>query len=482
MSQARRSLRVRWPSASSGSVSIVAGFPPARGSALGGGAVERERHAAGRDVRDLGRVDEAVPAGLGLDDDAVEDVGVGVGEDVRDRPTRRRPSSTGVPALEGEVGDRRAAVVAHRAYDYTSARLRRSRAMTETADPGTRPRAAEAGLAELGRRRAARAPRRASPRRRRAGAGAARRARQAARPRPRRPAAGPGSPFLELSPLAAYGIYDDVVPAAGIVTGIGRVEGVKCMVVANDATVKGGTYYPDHGQEAPARAADRAREPAAVHLPRRLRRRVPAAAGRRLPRPRPLRADLLQPGAAVGRRHPAALGGHGLVHGRRRVRPRDVGRDRDRAQPGHDLPRRAAAREGGDRRGRDAPRSSAAATSTRASRASSTTSPTTTPRRSRSCARSCATTTRLTPREPAFEVVEPEEPAEDPAELYDLVPTDPRTPYDVREVIWRIVDASRFHEFKARLRRDARLRLRPHLGPPGRDPRQQRDPVLASRR
>src|SRR6478735_5040551 len=54
----------------------------------------------------------------------------------------------------------------------------------------------------------------------------------------------PGSPFLELSPLAAYDLYDDVVPAAGIVTGIGHVEGVKCMVVANDATVKGGTYYP----------------------------------------------------------------------------------------------------------------------------------------------------------------------------------------------------------------------------------------------
>src|SRR3954452_17501090 len=54
----------------------------------------------------------------------------------------------------------------------------------------------------------------------------------------------PGSPFLELSPLAAFELYDDVVPAAGIVTGIGHVEGVKCMIVANDATVKGGTYYP----------------------------------------------------------------------------------------------------------------------------------------------------------------------------------------------------------------------------------------------
>jgi 3-methylcrotonyl-CoA carboxylase beta subunit len=59
------------------------------------------------------------------------------------------------------------------------------------------------------------------------------------------------------------------------------------------------------------------------------------------------------------------------------------------------------------------------------------------------------TTGSIAPREPAFEVLTPEDPAEDPSELYDLVPTDPRTPYDVREVIWRIVDASRFHEFKA---------------------------------
>ena len=54
----------------------------------------------------------------------------------------------------------------------------------------------------------------------------------------------PGSAFLELSPLAANGMYDDEAPAAGIVTGLGRVEGTLCVVIANDATVKGGTYYP----------------------------------------------------------------------------------------------------------------------------------------------------------------------------------------------------------------------------------------------
>ena len=53
-----------------------------------------------------------------------------------------------------------------------------------------------------------------------------------------------GSPFLELSQLAAWGMYDNQVPAGGIITGIGRVSGRECMIVVNDATVKGGTYYP----------------------------------------------------------------------------------------------------------------------------------------------------------------------------------------------------------------------------------------------
>jgi 3-methylcrotonyl-CoA carboxylase beta subunit len=53
-----------------------------------------------------------------------------------------------------------------------------------------------------------------------------------------------GSPFLEVAQLAAYEVYGEDVPAAGVVAGIGRVEGVECMIIANDATVKGGTYYP----------------------------------------------------------------------------------------------------------------------------------------------------------------------------------------------------------------------------------------------
>jgi 3-methylcrotonyl-CoA carboxylase beta subunit len=54
----------------------------------------------------------------------------------------------------------------------------------------------------------------------------------------------PGTAFLELSPLAAHGMYGDDAPCAGIITGIGRIAGVECVIVCNDATVKGGTYYP----------------------------------------------------------------------------------------------------------------------------------------------------------------------------------------------------------------------------------------------
>src|SRR5436853_6739737 len=54
----------------------------------------------------------------------------------------------------------------------------------------------------------------------------------------------PGSPFLELSPLAAHGLYDDAIHGAGLITGIGRVKGRECLIVRNASTIKGGTYYP----------------------------------------------------------------------------------------------------------------------------------------------------------------------------------------------------------------------------------------------
>lgn len=54
----------------------------------------------------------------------------------------------------------------------------------------------------------------------------------------------PNTPFLELSPLAAYNVYPEPIPGAGLITGIGRISGRECMVLVNDATVKGGSYYP----------------------------------------------------------------------------------------------------------------------------------------------------------------------------------------------------------------------------------------------
>ena len=87
----------------------------------------------------------------------------------------------------------------------------------------------------------------------------------------------------------------------GIVTGIGRVSGREVLIVANDATVKGGTYYPITVKKHLRAQEVALAEPPALRLPRRLRRRVPAAAGRGLPRPRSLRPHLLQPGAHVGR-------------------------------------------------------------------------------------------------------------------------------------------------------------------------------------
>ena len=63
----------------------------------------------------------------------------------------------------------------------------------------------------------------------------------------------PGSPFLELSQLAALDMYSGDIHSAGVITGIGRIEGRECVIVCNDATIKGGTYYPMTVKKAPAR-------------------------------------------------------------------------------------------------------------------------------------------------------------------------------------------------------------------------------------
>jgi 3-methylcrotonyl-CoA carboxylase beta subunit len=258
----------------------------------------------------------------------------------------------------------------------------------------------------------------------------------------------PGSPFLELSPLAAYDLYDDVVPAAGIVTGIGRVEGVRCMIVANDATVKGGTYYP-----ATVKKHLRAQQIA-------LENRLPCiylvdSGGAFLPLQDDVFPDRWHFGriffnqaqlSAAGIPQLSAVMGSCTAGGAYVPAMSDetvIVREQGTIFLGGPPLVKAATGEvvtaeelgGGEVHARKSGVVDHLANDDAEALAIL-----------RSIVR---TTTSLAPREPAFEVVAPEDPAEDPAALYDVVPTDTRTPYDVREVIWRIADASRFHEFKA---------------------------------
>jgi len=92
-----------------------------------------------------------------------------------------------------------------------------------------------------------------------------------------------GSPFLELSPLAAWGQYGNEVPGAGIVTGVGMVAGRPCMLIANDATVKGGSFFHETVKKTYPGAGHRRAPAATLPVPRGLRRRLPAGAGPRVP-------------------------------------------------------------------------------------------------------------------------------------------------------------------------------------------------------
>ena len=200
------------------------------------------------------------------------------------------------------------------------------------------------------------------------------------------------------------------------------------------------------------------------------------APGRGVPGSRALRPDLLQPGEPVGGRDRADRGRDGLLHGRRRVRPGDERRDGHRQGHGHDLHRRPAAREGGDRRGGRAPRTWAARTSTPGSAAWRTTSPRTTSTPSRSRAGSSPTCRSCGPSLP-WEVAPPREPLYDPDDLYGHRPA--RPPDRVRRARRHRADRRRLRARRVQgaLRDDARHRLRADLGLPGGHRREQRDPV-----
>jgi 3-methylcrotonyl-CoA carboxylase beta subunit len=256
----------------------------------------------------------------------------------------------------------------------------------------------------------------------------------------------PASPFLELSPLAATGMYDDEAPAAGLITGVGRISGRECVIVANDATVKGGTYYP-----MTVKKHLRAQE-VALHnnlpcvylvdsggafLPRqdevfpdrehfgRIFYNQATMSSRGIPQIAAVLGSCTAGGAYVPAMSDEAvivknqgtifLGGPPLVKAATGevVTAEDLG--------------------GGDLHARI----SGVTDHLAADDADAL----------RMVADIIAT---LGPRAPRpWEVSRTAEPQADPAELYGVIPADPRASYDVREVIARIVDGSRFTEFKA---------------------------------
>ncbi|GGP83415.1 carboxyl transferase domain-containing protein [Saccharothrix coeruleofusca] len=255
----------------------------------------------------------------------------------------------------------------------------------------------------------------------------------------------PGSPFLELSPLAAGGLYGDEAPAAGIITGVGRISGRECVVVANDATVKGGTYYP-----MTVKKHLRAQEVA-------LHNRLPCvylvdSGGAFLPRQDEVFPDRDHFGriffnqatmSARGIPQIAAVLGSCTAGGAYVPAMSDeavIVRDQGTIFLGGPPLVKAATGEvvtaeelgGGELHARTSGVTDhLAEDDAHALRV----------------VRSIVST--LGPRAPRpWQVLPSVEPAVDPAELYGVVPTDSRTPYDVREVIARIVDGSRFQEFK----------------------------------
>jgi acetyl-CoA carboxylase carboxyltransferase component len=258
----------------------------------------------------------------------------------------------------------------------------------------------------------------------------------------------PGSAFLELSALAANGLYDDEAPGAGIVTGIARVEGTECVVVANDATVKGGTYYPITVKKH-LRAQEIALEnrlpclylvdsggaflplqdevfPDRDHFGRIFFNQAQLSA-RRIPQVALVMGSCTAGGAYVPAMSDETvivkgtgtifLGGPPLVKAAtgEEVTAEELG--------GADV---HTTRSGvADHYALDDEHALAIG---------------------RSIVRHLAW---LRP-EPPWEVVEPREPSVSTDGLYGVIPADARQSYDVREVIARIVDGSDFHEFKER--------------------------------
>jgi 3-methylcrotonyl-CoA carboxylase beta subunit len=257
----------------------------------------------------------------------------------------------------------------------------------------------------------------------------------------------PGSPFLELSALAAHDVYEDATPAAGLVTGIGRLHGREVVIVANDATVKGGTYLP-----LTVKKHLRAQE---VSLENRLPTVYLVDSGGAF---LPLQAEVFPDKLHFGRifRNQAVLSSMGVpqlavVMGSCTAGGAYVPAMSDEAiivkgngtifLAGPPLVKAATGEEvsAEDLGGADV--------HTRISGVADHFA--TDDEDALRQARALAASWNRAPRR-AMDVAEPEAPRYDPEELLGVVPQDGRTPYDVREVIARVVDGSRFQEFKAR--------------------------------
>jgi 3-methylcrotonyl-CoA carboxylase beta subunit len=255
-----------------------------------------------------------------------------------------------------------------------------------------------------------------------------------------------GAPFLEVSQLAAYGLYDDEVPSAGVIAGIGRVMGREVMIVANDATVKGGTYYP-----MTVKKHLRAQEIAeANHLPCIY---LVDSGGANLPNQDEVFPDRDHFGrifynqanmSAKGIPQLAAVMGSCTAGGAYVPAMSDeaviVKNQGTIFLGGPPLVKAATGEEV------TAEELGGAEVHTRVSGVAD--------HLAQSDAHALAILRRLVgnlnrPKRHGLEVKEPRPPAYDPEELYGIVPPDLKTPFDVKEVIARLVDASEFDEFKA---------------------------------
>jgi 3-methylcrotonyl-CoA carboxylase beta subunit len=257
----------------------------------------------------------------------------------------------------------------------------------------------------------------------------------------------PGTPFLELSPLAAWGLYGDEAPGAGLVTGVGRVSGREVVVVANDATVKGGTYYPLTVKKH-LRAQQVALE---NHLPSLY---LVDSGGAYLPLQAEVFPDRDHFGrifynqatmSALGLAQIAVVLGSSTAGGAYVPAMSDqtvIVRNRGTIFLGG--PPLVKAATGEDVSAEDL---GGADVHTRLSGVADYLAED--DEDALAIARGICATLHTRKSMPP-DMTTPEDPACDPADLYGIVPVDLRRMFDVREVIARLVDGSRFDEFKAR--------------------------------